>query len=70
MNKIIGARTSFRNINTYANIGMTLEADLKDSNDYYFTDRHFSSQFFGRLSSIYSSKFDLGYSFYKMEKEN
>lgn len=34
MMKITGA-TSFRNINTYANRGMTLEADLKASNDYY-----------------------------------
>ena len=38
MNKIIGARTSFRNINTYANRGMTLEADLKASNDYYLAN--------------------------------
>lgn len=38
MNKIIGARTSFRNINTYANRGMTLEADLKASNDYYLVN--------------------------------
>ena len=35
MTKITGARTSFKNINTYANRGMTLEADLKASNDYY-----------------------------------
>ena len=34
MTKITGA-TSFKNINTYANRGMTLEADLKASNDYY-----------------------------------
>lgn len=38
MNKIIGARTSFRKINTYANRGMTLEADLKASNDYYLAN--------------------------------
>lgn len=38
MNKMIGARTSFRNINTYANRGMTLEADLKASNDYYLAN--------------------------------
>ncbi len=35
MTKFMGAQTSFRNINTYANRGMTLEADLKASNDYY-----------------------------------
>ena len=35
MKKTIGARTNFKNINTYANRGMTLEADLKASNDYY-----------------------------------
>ena len=34
MTKITGA-TSLKNINTYANRGMTLEADLKASNDYY-----------------------------------
>ncbi len=33
MTKIMGA--NFRNINTYANRGMTLEADIKASNDYY-----------------------------------
>ncbi len=38
MNKIMGARTSFRNINTYANRGMSLEADLKASNDYYLAN--------------------------------
>ena len=38
MNKIIGARTSFKNINMYANRGMTLEADLKASNDYYLAN--------------------------------
>ncbi len=36
MKKNIGAR-SF-NINTYANRGMTLEADLKASNDYYLAN--------------------------------
>ena len=34
----MGARTSFKNINTYANRGMTLEADLKASNDYYLVN--------------------------------
>ena len=38
MKKTTGARTSFRNINTYANRGMTLEADLKASNDYYLAN--------------------------------
>ena len=33
MTKNMGA--NFRNINTYANRGMTLEADIKASNDYY-----------------------------------
>lgn len=33
MKKINGAR--FKNINTYSNRGMTLEADIKASNDYY-----------------------------------
>lgn len=34
----MGARSSFKNINTYANRGMTLEADLKASNDYYLVN--------------------------------
>lgn len=38
MKKNIGARCTFRNINTYANRGMTLEADLKASNDYYLVN--------------------------------
>lgn len=38
MTKITGARTSFKNINSYANRGMTLEADLKASNDYYLVN--------------------------------
>ena len=38
MRKIIGARYNFKNINTYANRGMTLEADLKASNDYYLVN--------------------------------
>ena len=38
MTKIIGASTSFKNVNTYANRGMTLEADLKASNDYYLVN--------------------------------
>ena len=36
MEKIIGAR--FKNVNTYANRGMTLEADLKLSNEYYLVN--------------------------------
>ena len=38
MRKIIVARYNFKNINTYANRGMTLEADLKASNDYYLVN--------------------------------
>ena len=38
MKKTMGARTSFKNINMYANRGMTLEADLKASNDYYLVN--------------------------------
>ena len=38
MKKNIGARCTFKNINTYANRGMTLEADLKASNDYYLVN--------------------------------
>ena len=38
MKKNMGARNSFKNINTYANRGMTLEADLKASNDYYLVN--------------------------------
>lgn len=38
MKKNIGARCTFRKINTYANRGMTLEADLKASNDYYLVN--------------------------------
>ena len=38
MKKNIGARCTFRNINTYANRGMTLDADLKASNDYYLVN--------------------------------
>lgn len=34
----MGARSSFKNINTYANRGMTLEADLKASNNYYLVN--------------------------------
>lgn len=38
MKKMMGARSTFKNINTYANRGMTLEADLKASNDYYLVN--------------------------------
>lgn len=38
MTKIMGAKTKFKNINTYANRGMTLEADIQASNDYYLVN--------------------------------
>ena len=38
MKRTIGARYNFKNINTYANRGMTLEADIKASNDYYLVN--------------------------------
>lgn len=38
MTKIMGSRASFKNINTYANRGMTLEADIQASNDYYLVN--------------------------------
>jgi recombination protein U len=38
MRKIAGAKTNFKNLNTYANRGMTLEADLKATNDFYLVN--------------------------------
>ncbi len=38
MKKMIGTRNNYNNINIYANRGMTLEADLKASNDYYLVN--------------------------------
>lgn len=38
MQNIKGARSSFRSINTYANRGMTLEADLEASNTFYLVN--------------------------------
>ena len=38
MQSIKGARSSFRNINPYANRGMTLEADLEASNTFYLVN--------------------------------
>lgn len=38
MRNIIGAKTNFRSVNTYANRGMNLEADIEASNIFYLNN--------------------------------